>query len=116
MLDRKNLRRAWKRVRANRGAPGVDGVSVEDFRELTRERWPEIYQVLLEGTYQPQPVRRVQIEKEDGGYRLLGVPTVLIAGYSKPSSRCSHVMKTVGPPYSGKLNVRWDGKGMVNRL
>ncbi len=77
VLDRNNLRRAWKQVRANNGAPGVDGVSVKDFRELTRDRWPEIYQALIEGSYQPQPVRRVQIEKEDGGYRLLGVPTVL---------------------------------------
>lgn len=77
VLDRKNLRRAWKRVRANKGAPGVDGVSVQEFRELTRDRWPEIYQALIEGTYQPSPVRRVQIEKEDGGLRLLGVPTVL---------------------------------------
>ena len=77
VLDRNNLRRAGKQVRANNGAPGVDGVSVKDFRELTRDRWPEIYQALIEGSYQPQPVRRVQIEKEDGGYRLLGVPTVL---------------------------------------
>ncbi len=77
VLDRKNLSCAWKRVRANKGAPGVDGVSVQEFRERTEDRWPEIHQALIDGTYEPSPVRRVQIEKEDGGLRLLGVPTVL---------------------------------------
>ena len=77
VLARDNLRRAWKRVRANQGAPGVDGVSIKEFREHVRNQWPRIIEALRKGEYQPQPVRRVRIEKEDGGIRQLGVPTVL---------------------------------------
>jgi RNA-directed DNA polymerase len=73
-----NLRRAWKRVKANRGAPGVDGMTVDDFAALMREHWPNIRQALLDGTYTPSPVRRVEIPKPKGrGVRLLGIPTVL---------------------------------------
>ena len=73
-----NVRQAWKRVKANKGAPGVDGLSVVDFPEVTRERWPAIRQALLDGSYQPQPVRRVSIPKPGGkGERLLGIPTVM---------------------------------------
>jgi RNA-directed DNA polymerase len=73
-----NLRRAWKRVKANRGAPGVDGMTVDDFPALMREHWPNIRQALLDGSYTPSPVRRVEIPKPKGrGVRLLGIPTVL---------------------------------------
>jgi len=73
-----NVRRAWKRVRANKGAPGIDGLSIVDFPDVTRTQWPAIRQALLEGTYQPQPVRRVSIPKPGGrGERLLGIPTVM---------------------------------------
>lgn len=78
VLAPENLRRAWKRVKANRGAPGVDGMTVDDFPALTREHWPNIRQALLDGTYTPSPVRRVEIPKPKGrGVRLLGIPTVL---------------------------------------
>lgn len=77
VLDPKNLRRAWKRVKANRGAPGVDGMRVEDFAEFARSHWAEIRQQLGDGRYQPQPVRRVSIEKQGGGERLLGIPTIV---------------------------------------
>ena len=72
-----NLRSAWKQVKANRGAPGVDGMSVDEFPAFAQAHWPAIRQALLEGTYQPSPVRRAIIPKPKGGERLLGIPTVL---------------------------------------
>jgi RNA-directed DNA polymerase len=72
-----NLRRAWKRVKANRGAPGVDGMRIEDFPEFARGHWPGIRQALHDGSYRPQPVRRVMIPKPSGGERPLGIPTVI---------------------------------------
>jgi len=77
VLDSVNLRRAWKRVKANRGAPGIDGMRIEDFPEFARSHWAEIRQQLECGTYPPQPVRRVSIPKPGGGERLLGIPTVV---------------------------------------
>ena len=72
-----NLRRAWKRVKANRGAPGVDGMCIEDFPAFARGHWPSIRQALHDGSYRPQPVRRVMIPKPGGGERPLGIPTVV---------------------------------------
>jgi RNA-directed DNA polymerase len=78
VLDSENVRRAWKRVKANKGAPGVDGMRIEDFAEFACSSWPEIRQALCDGSYQPQPVRRVAIPKPNGGgERLLGIPTVV---------------------------------------
>jgi RNA-directed DNA polymerase len=77
VLASENLRRAWKRVKANKGAPGVDGMRIEDFAEYARSRWPAIRQALRDGSYRPQPVRRVRIPKPSGGERLLGIPTVM---------------------------------------
>ena len=77
VLDRENLQRAWQRVKSNAGAPGVDGMSVEDFPAFTRAHWPRIRSALEEGAYCPAPVRRVYIPKPDGSERPLGVPTVL---------------------------------------
>ncbi|WP_198322279.1 MULTISPECIES: reverse transcriptase domain-containing protein [Methylococcus] len=77
VLDPVNLRRAWKRVKANRGAPGCDGMRIEDFPEFARSQWTEIRQQLNDGRYQPEPVRRVSIPKPGGGERLLGMPTVV---------------------------------------
>lgn len=76
VLDRANVQRAWKRVKANKGAPGIDGMSIDDFPEFARLHWAGIRQQLADGTYQPQPVRRVSIPKPQGGERLLGIPTV----------------------------------------
>lgn len=72
-----NVARAWKRVKANRGAPGVDDMHVEDFAEHARIAWPAIRQSLLAGRYPPAPVRRVSIPKPGGGERELGIPTVM---------------------------------------
>src|SRR5271165_3110377 len=77
MCDRENLARAWERVRRNKGSPGVDGMSIDDARDYLREHWPSIRSQLLAGTYQPRPVRRVEIPKPDGGVRKLGVPCVV---------------------------------------
>ena len=73
-----NLMEALKRVRSNRGAPGVDGMTVEALSPYLKEHWPRIREELLNETYAPQPIRRVEIPKPDGkGVRLLGIPTVL---------------------------------------
>lgn len=77
VVDSTNLERAWKQVRANRGAPGPDGVTLAEFPEWVLPRWPTIRQQLLEGTYRPEPVRRKTLAKPDGGERLLGIPNVL---------------------------------------
>src|SRR3954453_15382346 len=77
VCDRGNLQRAWKRVRSNKGSPGVDGMTIEDARTYLREHWPNIRSHRLLGTYQPQPVKRVKIPKPEGGVRKLGVPCVV---------------------------------------
>lgn len=77
VLSRDNLSRALKQVRRNKGAPGIDGMSVDALADYLREHWPEIRQRLADGTYRPQPVRRVVIPKSQGGERPLGIPTVL---------------------------------------
>jgi RNA-directed DNA polymerase len=74
---RGNLVRAWKRVRSNKGGPGVDGMTIENAEAYLREYWPSIRSRLLSGIYQPQPVKRVEIPKPDGGIRKLGVPCVV---------------------------------------
>jgi len=77
VCDRENLEIAWKRVRENKGSPGVDGLTIDDTADYLREYWPTIRGQLLDGTYQPQPVKRVEIPKPDGGVRKLGVPCVV---------------------------------------
>ena len=75
-LTRQNLQAAWKRVKANKGAAGVDGLDIEQTAQLIRQRWPDIRQALLAGSYRPRPVRKVLIPKPDGSQRELGIPTV----------------------------------------
>jgi len=77
IMDRANMRRAWKRVKANKGAPGSDGMTLEDFPTFARSHWSAVRQDLLDGTHQPQPVRRVSIPKPNGGERWLGIPSVV---------------------------------------
>src|SRR5262249_8470979 len=75
--DRGNRERAGKGVRGSRGSPGVDGMTIEGAEVYLRQHWPNIRSQLLSGTYQPQPVKRVEIPKPDGGVRKLGVPCVV---------------------------------------
>jgi RNA-directed DNA polymerase len=77
VCERENLVRAWQRVHNNKGAPGSDGMTIADAKSHLSEHWPAIRSQLLDGTYQPQPVRRVEIPKPDGGIRKLGVPCVV---------------------------------------
>ncbi len=77
ILEPENLSQAWKRVKRNKGAPGIDGMTVEDFPAFAREHWPRIATAIREGTYRPAPVRRAWIPKPDGSKRPLGIPTVL---------------------------------------
>jgi len=77
VCERENLKQALKRVKSNRGAPGVDGMTVLALPAYLREHWPSIRATLLDGTYKPQPVRRVEIPKPDGGVRKLGIPCAL---------------------------------------
>ena len=77
IVDPDNLESAWKKVRSNHGAPGPDGITIDDFPEHFREHWPVINQQLLDGTYIPGPARRKSIDKPDGGQRHLGIPNVM---------------------------------------
>ena len=77
ILNRDNLNKAYKRVRANKGAPGIDGMTIEDALPWLREHRDELLESIRQGKYKPQPVRRKEIPKPDGGVRKLGIPTVI---------------------------------------
>jgi RNA-directed DNA polymerase len=78
VCERENCKQALARVKANKGSPGVDGMTVHELPEFLKQHWPTIREQLLSGTYKPQPVRRVEIPKPDGGgVRKLGIPSVL---------------------------------------
>ena len=76
-MDRENMLKAWKRVKKNGGSPGVDGMTIEEAGKYLKIHWPGIREELLQGFYQPKPVRKVEIEKPGGGMRQLGIPTIL---------------------------------------
>ena len=78
VLRRENLIKAYQKVRANKGAPGIDGMTVDDLKDYLKEYWPRIKEQLIAGTYTPRPVKRVDIPKPGGkGVRSLGIPVVL---------------------------------------
>jgi RNA-directed DNA polymerase len=77
VCERGNLKEALRRVKANKGSAGVDGMTVGGITDYLKQHWPAIREQLLNGTYEPKPVRRVEIDKPDGGVRKLGIPTVL---------------------------------------
>jgi len=77
ILSNENVLKAWKRVKANKGAPGIDNLSIEEFPEFARNQWGNIRESIFAGTYQPLPVKRVEIPKATGGTRPLGIPIVL---------------------------------------
>jgi len=75
--ERENLKEALRRVKANAGAAGIDGMTVKELPDFLRENWSRLKEQLLSGTYRPQPVRRVEIPKSGGGTRKLGIPTTV---------------------------------------
>jgi len=78
VLRRENMLSAFRRVRSNKGAPGIDGMTVEQLGDYLKVEWPRIREELFKGTYRPMPVRHVEISKPNGkGMRPLGIPTVL---------------------------------------
>jgi len=77
VCERENCKQALARVKANKGSAGVDGMTVHELPEYLKQHWPTIREQLLSGAYEPQPVKRVEIPKPDGGVRKLGIPTVL---------------------------------------
>jgi RNA-directed DNA polymerase len=77
VCERENLKEALQRVRGNKGSPGIDGMTVEQLPDYLKQHWLVIREQLQSGTYQPQPVKRVEIPKREGGVRKLGIPTVL---------------------------------------
>ncbi len=77
VCERENCKRALARVKANKGSPGVDGMTVDELPGHLKQHWPAIREQLLSGTYEPQPVKQVEIPKPEGGVRKLGIPTVL---------------------------------------
>ena len=77
MVERENLKEALRQVKGNKGSAGVDGITVNQLTDYLKQHWPMIREQLLNGTYEPKPVRRVEIPKPDGGVRKLGIPTVL---------------------------------------
>jgi len=77
VVERQNMRAAYQQVKRNAGAPGIDGMSVEDLGPHLREEWQRIKEALLGERYEPQPVKRVEIPKPGGGVRRLGIPTVV---------------------------------------
>lgn len=72
-----NMHQAWKQVKANKGAAGIDGMSLEQFPQWVQTHWQQCKRLLEQGEYQPSPVRRVEIDKPDGGKRQLGISTVI---------------------------------------
>src|SRR5208337_4512382 len=77
LCERANLKGALRQVRSNKGSAGIDGMTVDQLVDYLKQHWPAIREQLLNGTYKPKPVRRVEIPKPDGGVRKLGIPTVL---------------------------------------
>lgn len=77
VCERENCKQAWKQVKANKGSPGADRMTVQQLPEYLKQHWPAIREQWLNGTYEPRPVKRVEIPKPDGGVRKLGIPIVL---------------------------------------
>lgn len=77
VLSNHNIGAAWQHVKRNKGAAGIDNMSIEEFNDFAKLHWLGIKQQLLSGTYQPLPVKRVMIPKPDGGERMLGIPSVI---------------------------------------
>jgi RNA-directed DNA polymerase len=99
IVQKDNMPKAWKQVKANKGAPGIDNRSVEEFPEYASRHWEGIKTSLLEGAYTPSPVKRVEIPKDSGGTRELGIPTIMDRIIQQAISR---VLTSVFDPYFSK--------------
>src|SRR5712691_5446007 len=107
VCERGNLKEALRRVKANKGSPGVDGMTVGGITGYLKQHWPAIREQLLQGTYEPQPVRRVEIPKPDGGgVRKLGIPSVLDRFIQQPSRKVFVYAACIfAPPLGGMHQV-----------
>ncbi len=104
VVERQNMRAAYQQVKRNAGAPGIDGMSVEELGPHLREEWPRIKEALLDERYEPQPVKRVEIPKPGGGMRQLGIPTVV----DRLIQQALHqVMSRVFEPGFSACGKRW---------
>lgn len=77
ILARENMKKAYKKVKANKGAGGIDGISIEEINKYLKENWIDIKEKIIKRKYKPQPVLRVEIPKPNGGVRNIGIPTVV---------------------------------------
>ena len=100
IVELRNIERAWKKVKANHGVPGPDGVDLDEFFQTFCTRWPTVRQQLLEGTYEPSPARRKSIPKPEGSERLLGIPV-----FTKTSEAARRVYRSVGRYLTRKLKL-----------
>ena len=105
-LTRQNLPLAWKRVKANKGAAGADGLDIEQTARMLKTSWPDIRQALLQGRYRPSPVRKVVIPKPDGSQRELGIPTVI-------DRLIQQALLQVLQPLIDRLKKRIDDAGVI---
>lgn len=103
LLSRENMRLAWQRVKANQGAAGVDGMSIEAFPEFARHHWERIRSALEAGTYRPAAVLRVMIPKAPGGERPLGIPTVVDRVMQQAT------LQVIGPLFEPHFSTHSDG-------
>src|SRR5882724_3968116 len=100
VCERSNCKRALARVKRNKGSAGIEGMTVEQLPAYLKQHWPAIRQQLLSGTYKPEPVKRVEIPKPDGGMRKLGIPTVLdrFIQQAGNAGAATHLGRDVFPP------------------
>ncbi len=84
ILDIRNVQKAFKQVTANKGAGGIDGMQTDELRDYFNASWQTLRADILKGNYRPQPVRKVEIPKPQGGTRMLGIPTVRDSCCNKP--------------------------------
>jgi RNA-directed DNA polymerase len=132
ILDRNNLNLAYKRVKANKGSHGVDGMAVSELLSYLKQNGAQIKQSILEGTYRPNPVRRVSIPKPDGKVRLLGIPTVLdrelerrglkfcryaddINIYVKSKKSADRVMQSITKFIEDKLKLKVNSHSIIRK-
>src|SRR5258707_7263713 len=99
VCERENLKAALQRVKANEGSPGGDGMTVNRIKDYLKQHWPAIREQLLSGTYEPKPVRRVEIAKPDGGVRKLGI-------YVRSERAGQRVMESITRFITQKLKLK----------